>query len=154
MAATRKVKGQTATNGILVSVQMCTECAGADTNTPNTHTHTNSPFLLQQRADERACSSIWRGGGRSGRMGGCWVEERGCGECERTDWQTDNKRPSLPQSSKPPFQPSISVHSVHTNRHNLTGSLFAHRQSCISNMLLADFVTHRAFLFPLCKWFT
>lgn len=50
------------------------------------HTHTHPTFLIQQRVDERAFSCSWMTGdekGEDGRMGECWVSERGCRECGR-----------------------------------------------------------------------
>lgn len=37
------------------------------------HTHNDSQLVLQQRGDERACSSIWRGGGGRREDWGGWV---------------------------------------------------------------------------------
>ncbi len=64
----------------------CSPTVGTYTHThthTHTYTHTHPPSLIQQRVDERACSCGWRMGdeeGEDGRMGGCWVSERGCGE--------------------------------------------------------------------------
>lgn len=81
MAATRGVKGQIATRGILAYAQRYDwQCGGAHTNMcvrvcveTHTHTHSDSQLVLQQRGDERACSSIWRGGGGRREDWGGWV---------------------------------------------------------------------------------
>lgn len=101
MAATRRVKGQIATRGILAYAQRHNwQCGGADTNvyrqSRNTHTRTHTailnwssnrgemkesaaPFGEEEEAEE----------GGLGRMGACRVGGRGCEERERTDRLTD-----------------------------------------------------------------
>lgn len=148
MATTHKVKGQIATDEMFAFVLLYTYCGGLYTQT-HTEELTHSPSLFQQRVDERACSCGWRMGdeeGEDGKMGGCWVRERGLERVWATDRQT-TKDQRCPKVQKSLFnQAYTNVHTntrAYANKHGPTESsvrsIFSHI-ACGSGCALKSFM--------------